>query len=39
MTLLLSLFLGLFCLLYGMSVLRFGLERFAADAFKNLLQK
>ncbi|WP_434511491.1 Na/Pi cotransporter family protein [Desulfitobacterium sp. AusDCA] len=39
MTLLLSLFLGLSCLLYGMSVLRLGLERFAADAFKSLLQK
>lgn len=39
MTLLLSLFLGLFCLLYGMYVLRLGLERFAANAFKHLLEK
>lgn len=39
MSLLLSPLLGLFCLLYGMSVLRLGLERFAADAFKQVLQK
>lgn len=39
MTLLLSLFLGLFCLLYGMYVLRLGLERFAANTFKHFLDK
>lgn len=39
MSLLLSMLLGLFCLLYGMSILRLGLERFAADAFKYVLQE
>ncbi|MEA4902123.1 Na/Pi symporter [Desulfitobacterium sp.] len=39
MSLLLAMLLGLFCLLYGMSILRLGLERFAADAFKRVLDK
>ncbi|HVJ48165.1 Na/Pi symporter [Desulfitobacterium sp.] len=39
MSLLLSMLLGLFCLLYGMSILRLGLERFAADAFKRVLRE
>lgn len=39
MSLLLSMLLGLFCLLYGMSILRLGLERFAADGFKRVLHK
>lgn len=39
MTILLAMVLGLFCLLYGMSILRFGLQRFAADAFKHILQE
>lgn len=39
MIILLSLTLGLVCLLYGMHILRFGLQSFAGETFRNLLHK